>query len=638
MTQETMQQRVVGRVGDTETGSATNDNVTAAGLREMRMYETSNKSRIDEFERDIEEKMRRGKMVGEEAARKANVETEERGRERGKRREKKEKREGERLILVEREKERERLEKIESEKSGLDRLLEARRLYNLEEAVRAKAAAPGGLAKAASKFNNIVARGNAERISAANEHAAVTAAAHISVLKHMSSNRDLSDREADPEPAAETDPSCLKRNMTAPGRLQDAKVQSEQDEVLNMYLKRQRSVKTAGLKLRNETTKADFLPAALKLLSAASAEENIGHAIATHAIAQELFLIGSAGRSKKGRPKKIVTADEEAYPMLTDDVFEAANAPAFPIEGKEERGGNTTWTQEPLLVAEQVEIRLEREGDWRKGEVLKCAAWCDVESDEVVEIVIRKWREDGRNAKDGKFEKREERMERRMSSVVRRRTPRGTTHGFFWGTVRVEDVGEEDHVNNQEEERRKGGSSGGDGSGRNVGRHERHSSKERLREAAEAKRQETFDEIVAENFAENSTENSTENSAAPELNFDVAQFVQRVPKLVIVNRDAAAAYSRQLLRKLVLKKKLLTFEQIMVGSLVCHDKRGEGTVVDIDRCTRARHVKFLNGELHKYLEASWHKMRLIRAEGIPHDGIWEKDWHLAVDLETDGIM
>ena len=610
-------------VGVSYAAGVTAAGVTAAGLREMRAFEAANGGRIDELEREFEERRRRGLAAGEEAARREKVEEEEREGQKEKRREEKKKREGERLILAEREKEskkeRVRLEKIESEESekseidrALDRLVEIRRLRKplrtFSAAVLAKVAAREGLARAASVFTNVVVRAEAERISEVTELETMAKDAHNTVLKHMAASQ--SDREVAPKAgkagagggaAEETikiwvDPRSPVRNATVQAKNAKARsqknLQSQQDTVLTMYIKRRRSAKPVALALRSETrretTKADFLPASLRVLRRDESKLRPASPI-------------SETGSQNGQ-KKMVKADEEACPMLTDDVFDAANAPSFPIEGKEERGGETSWTQEPLLVAAAVEIRLERElpeGDWRRllrKESLKCATWCDVEGDNTISFVVRKWREDGRNEKDGKFERREEMVERRRNGVEERRT--GRRGGI---SVSVSPPLFKDSLKEQEWE------------------------------AAEEKRLEILE-------ADNSPENFYENAAAPEVEFEGVHLARRVPKLVVVNRDTAVNYSHQFLKKLVLRKKLLTFSQIMVGSLVCHEKRGEGTVVHITRDTRARHVKFGNGEVHKYLEASWHKVRLIRAEGVPHDGIWEREWRLEVDLETDGIM
>ncbi len=125
---------------------------------------------------------------------------------------------------------------------------------------------------------------------------------------------------------------------------------------------------------------------------------------------------------------------------------------------------------------------------------------------------------------------------------------------------------------------------------------------------------------------------------AEDDNGTMMTIMQRVPKLVIVERETAMSYVRALLNKVTLKKSLLVFEQIMIGSIVRHEKRGEGVVVAVDPTTRSRHVKFQNGEVHRYLEASWHKLKLIKAEGVPHDGLWEKDFKWSIDLDTNRII
>ncbi|GMI27291.1 hypothetical protein TeGR_g788 [Tetraparma gracilis] len=126
--------------------------------------------------------------------------------------------------------------------------------------------------------------------------------------------------------------------------------------------------------------------------------------------------------------------------------------------------------------------------------------------------------------------------------------------------------------------------------------------------------------------------------AAHQDKIGIIGFIQRIPKLIIVDRDMSISYAEQLLKKLVLKRKLLTFEQIMVGSIVKHEKRGQGTVVFIDPNTRSRHVEFDGGDIHRYLATSWHKLKLIKAKGVPHDGLWEKEWSVDIDLEKDNFI
>ena len=53
-------------------------------------------------------------------------------------------------------------------------------------------------------------------------------------------------------------------------------------------------------------------------------------------------------------------------------------------------------------------------------------------------------------------------------------------------------------------------------------------------------------------------------------------------------------------------------ENVTLGSIVRHEKRGEGAVVSVDPFTQARHVKFSDGAIHKYQPTSWHKITLVK--------------------------
>ena len=52
-------------------------------------------------------------------------------------------------------------------------------------------------------------------------------------------------------------------------------------------------------------------------------------------------------------------------------------------------------------------------------------------------------------------------------------------------------------------------------------------------------------------------------------------------------------------------------QKINVGSVLFHENRGEGIVIKIDEHGR-RHVEYSNGEIHKYLPTSWHKIKLVK--------------------------
>jgi len=52
-------------------------------------------------------------------------------------------------------------------------------------------------------------------------------------------------------------------------------------------------------------------------------------------------------------------------------------------------------------------------------------------------------------------------------------------------------------------------------------------------------------------------------------------------------------------------------EKVQVGSVLLHETRGEGIVIKIDDHKR-RHVQYKNGEVHKYLPTSWHKIKLMK--------------------------
>ena len=542
------------------------ERMTSAGLRSMRSYEATNKSQIDSFELSVAESRLRGSLVGETAAFEKREKDSERARKRRAREEEEwlrvsEERESQRELEESEERERSERMSMEDAARQLARKRPSRSMQmSSAEAARINAAARVGTAKAASKFTNFLLEKSARRATTAGAYAAQAAAAHATVLKNMSAFT------LSKSPVCPPSPSMVKVRNTivqAQKKKEEEKrvAQEEQDEVLAMYLTRKRSVKV--VKGRERMSADDYLPAAGRLLADAADD--------------------GEGEEKEKGGKKVVKADEDV-PMLTDDVFDAANAEAVRIEGTAERGGVASWSQEPLVVGERVEIRMSREGDHDCDERLSCAVWCDVVSDETVEVVVRRWREEGGNERDGVGVERE--GGRRRSTVT-------TGTGFSIGLK----PGEND-----------------------------------------ADKHTTTNDPETPHGDTHNAEDEKEQSVAAGADFTVITLLQRIPKLVIVNRDSALAYTRQFLKKLVLKKNLLTFEQIHAGSIVHHTKRGRGVVTAIDNTTRARHVKFGNGDVHRYLEASWYKVELVRAEGVPHDGLWEKGWTMGVDLETDRLM
>mmetsp|Transcript_20916 Transcript_20916/g.43653 ORF Transcript_20916/g.43653 Transcript_20916/m.43653 type:complete len:1063 (+) Transcript_20916:197-3385(+) len=65
-------------------------------------------------------------------------------------------------------------------------------------------------------------------------------------------------------------------------------------------------------------------------------------------------------------------------------------------------------------------------------------------------------------------------------------------------------------------------------------------------------------------------------------------------------------------------------EKVQVGSILMHETRGEGIVIKIDNHKR-RHVQYKNGEIHKYLPTSWHKIKLLKeGKGTLGKNIWDK--------------
>jgi CRP-like cAMP-binding protein len=64
-------------------------------------------------------------------------------------------------------------------------------------------------------------------------------------------------------------------------------------------------------------------------------------------------------------------------------------------------------------------------------------------------------------------------------------------------------------------------------------------------------------------------------------------------------------------------------EKVQVGSILMHETRGEGIVIKIDNHKR-RHVQYKNGDIHKYLPTSWHKIKLIKeGKGTLNENIWD---------------
>ncbi|GMI04558.1 hypothetical protein TrLO_g110 [Triparma laevis f. longispina] len=62
--------------------------------------------------------------------------------------------------------------------------------------------------------------------------------------------------------------------------------------------------------------------------------------------------------------------------------------------------------------------------------------------------------------------------------------------------------------------------------------------------------------------------------------------------------------------------------KVALGSIVFHQNRGEGIVVYIDEHKR-RHVQFKDGDVHKYLPTSWHKMKLLKMGESPRN-VWKE--------------
>jgi len=437
------------------------EKIKKAGLRNMYQFAEDNKAKIDEWEAKMEG--RKDHIELQRAVTKADFQKSASMKEA----QMKEKLRMKKEFMETKKKEREEEEEKKRE--------EEKDAHGVARAVRKTSAARKGLAFAASKFNRVLVRNEEKRAAVQREMVMLASAATSQILAHISVNKNqdhLSDAEG-----------IQKVRKTL--------VQHNQDQALNSMLeqnKRQSKVDKEGRELHHhhsEKNSSDYLASALTLLG--------GH---------------SSGLD--------LTEGGEGEEKHIDMV------PAKPITSQEARGGVTSWAQESLITAEKIRVRLIKEGDVdpKSQKELDCRVWCDVVSEENMEI-------------------------------------------------RLEECEEE---------------AGGVGVGKIT-------------------------------------------------------FLQRVPRLIIVERERALKYARALLSRLAFKKNLLVFEQIMMGSIVRHDKRGEGVVTAIDPTTKCRHVTFGDkGDVHRYLETSWHKLKLIRAEGVPHDGLWAMDWNVLLDLESNKII